>query len=158
MAKSLRVMMLITPPVVPPPYWTEPLPRTISMRSTWSSGTTPRLGADRSLVFCLTPSIRISVLLAPVMPKPRKSTMALSLEPVVLTRWMPACVDSRSCMVRALLASMSWAVMTEMDTGSVRPSVGTRWAVTVTASSWGVEEAACWAAARAGAEQSRAPA
>ena len=100
----------------------------------------------------------ISVLLAPVMPKPRRSTMALSLELLVLIRWMPAWVDSRSCMVRALLAAMSSAVMTEMDTGSVRPSVGTRWAVTVTVSSSGVAEAVCWAAAMAGAEQSRAPA
>ncbi|MNJ80166.1 hypothetical protein D3C77_784460 [compost metagenome] len=67
----------------------------------------------------------------------------MSLELLVLIRLMPAWVDSRSCMVRALLAAMSSAVITEMDTGSVRPSVGTRWAVTVTVSSSGVGEAAC---------------
>ena len=60
--------------------------------------------------------------------------------------------------MRALLAAMSSAVMTEIDTGSVRPSVGTRWAVTVMASSSGAGVAACWAADKAGAEQSRAPA
>ncbi|MNT52605.1 hypothetical protein D3C72_1896380 [compost metagenome] len=61
-------------------------------------------------------------------------------------------------MVRALLAAMSWAVMTEIETGSVRPSVGTRWAVTVMLSSSEGAGAVCWAAAMAGAEQSRAPA
>ncbi len=84
--------------------------------------------------------------------------MALSLELVVLIRLMPDCVDSRSCMVRALLAAMSSAVMTEIDTGSVRPSVGTRCAVTVMLSSSGAGEAVCWAAAMAGAVQSKAPA
>ena len=97
------------------------------------------------------------MLLAPVMPKPRRSTMALSVELLVFSRWMPACVDSRSCMVRALLAAISSAVITETATGRVAASEGTRCAVTMTGLS-SVGAGVCWAAARAGAEQSRTPA
>ena len=64
---------------------------------------------------------------------------------------MPACVDSRSCMVRALLAAISSAVITETATGRVAASENA-----LRRDDDGAEfggGGVCWAAARAGANK-----
>jgi hypothetical protein len=116
-----RVMMLITPVVAPSPYSTAPDPRTISMRSIAASGMADHCTPDRSTSLKRRPSTRISVFCPAAAPKPRRSTeVEAALLPNRSRILIPACSESRSGTVRAVLRLMSSAVMTVALTGRSR--------------------------------------
>jgi len=127
-------MTLIVPPVAPPPYWTAPLPRTISMRSIESIGMPESCADSSSFSLMRMPSSSTSVFWSPVTPKPRRSSCGFCVPARSRICSRPNCARMSPRLDDAL-ERISSALMTVTPTGRSRLLSGKRVAVTTTASS-----------------------
>ena len=125
------VMMFTTPPMASAPYSALVPPRTISMRSIISTGSSDRSVAPCRLSFIRTPSMRTSTW-ADAAPRMR----TLFTDPAVPLSAIstPATFASASAAVRAPPAAISSPVITVTLSGLSRIAVGVRVAVTTTCS------------------------